>query len=317
MKENIDRREFVKRIAIAGAGIAAVPSFSNVLKAAVLPGADITSKFELVSVVGDRYFENTLKAVDALGGMQRFVARDKTVGILINSAIDRRAAHTNPGISLAVVKMCLEAGAKQVCTLHDTGLSYWRRSPLFEKMKSDVDRIVYADEMTEVQIDKGKSLKRAEITTALLKCDVFINLPIIKDHEGTRYTCNMKNMMGACSSSTCRRFHFGESSSLLNVFRGYYSNVELLAQSIADVNLVRRPDLCVVDATEILATNGPSGPGEVRKPREVIASTDCVAADMYATRHLGLDWEELLVIRRAHEHGYGPKTLKEVNIRTI
>lgn len=317
MKESIDRREFVKRLVITGAGIAAAPSLSKALHTGALMAADGSSKYELVSVVGDRYFENTLKAVDALGGMQRFVARNKTVGILINSAIDRRAAHTNPDISLAVVKMCLEAGAKQITTLHETGLGYWRRSPLFEKLKSDVDRIRYADEMTEVQIEKGKSLKRAEISKALLNCDVFINLPIIKDHEGTRFTCNMKNVMGACSSSTCRRFHFGESSSLLNVFKGYYSNVELLAQSIADVNLVRRPDLCIVDATEILATNGPGGPGEVRKPREVIASTDCVAADMYATRHLGLDWAELLVIRRAHEHGYGPKTLKEVNIRTI
>jgi uncharacterized protein (DUF362 family) len=99
------------------------------------------------------------------------------------------------------------------------------------------------------------------------------------------------------------------------MFKGYYSNVELLSQSIADVNLARQPDLCVVDATVILATNGPSGPGELRTPREVIAATNCVAADMYATRHLGLNWEDLLVIRYAQQHGYGPRSLKDVQIK--
>lgn len=184
-------------------------------------------------------------------------------------------------------------------------------------MKSDIDRIQYLDETSEVSIDKGKVLKKADISTTLLSCDVFINIPIIKDHEGTRFTCDLKNMMGACSGSTCRRFHFGESSGLSGLFKGAYSNVDLLAQSIADVNLVRRPNLCVVDATEILATNGPSGPGEVRRPREVIAATNCLAADMYATGHLGLNWEELPVIICAQQHGYGPKNLKEIRIRTM
>jgi uncharacterized protein (DUF362 family) len=99
--------------------------------------------------------------------------------------------------------------------------------------------------------------------------------------------------------------------------RGGYNNIELLAQSIADVNLIRQPDLCVVDATEFLVTNGPSGPGEVRKAREVFATANCLAADMYAVRHLGLDPEELPVIRYAQQHGYGPKTIKEIRIRTV
>jgi uncharacterized protein (DUF362 family) len=124
-------------------------------------------------------------------------------------------------------------------------------------------------------------------------------------------------MMGACPYSTCRRFHHGDSSLISSLFSGGYSNLELLAQSIADVNLIRQPNLCVVDATEILASNGPSGPGEIRKPKEVIASTNCIAADMYATKHLGLNWQDLLVIQYAQQHGYGPTSLKEVNIRTI
>ena len=312
MKMSIDRREFVKRCAAAGAAIIAGAPISRAFGSRNAP-----VQHELCSVVGDRYFDNSMKVLDGLGGMQKFVHRGNTVGILVNSPLHNAGAFTKPDIPLAVVKMCLDAGAKQIYALNDITQDYWRRSTLFGKMRSEIDRITYADEWTEVTIDKGKSLKTAEISKALLTCDVYINIPIIKDHEGTRFTCSLKNTMGACSQSTCRRFHFGESSTIFSWLKGGYDNIDLLAQSIADVNLIRQPDLCIVDATEFLVTNGPSGPGEVRKAREVIATTNCLAADMYAVRHLGLDWEELPVLRNARDHGYGPKNLKDIRIQNL
>lgn len=313
MNHTIDRRTFLERCVAVGAGIVAGPSLAGAFQKSKPP----ESPYQLCAVVGDKYFENTWKAVDTLGGMQKFVKRGATVGVLINSPWHNPGTNTNPDVALAVAEMCLEAGAKRIVTLNDVPEKYWQSSSWYGKMKSMIDAIGYSDAMKEVTIDKGVSLKKAEISAALLSCDTYINVPIIKDHEGTRFTCNLKNLMGACAGSTCRRFHLGDSSPITGLLKGYYSNVELLAQSIADVNLIRRPDLCVVDATEILATNGPSGPGEIRKPREVIAATNCLAADMYATRHLGLNWEELLVIQYAQRHGYGPKSLKDVKIQTI
>jgi uncharacterized protein (DUF362 family) len=123
-------------------------------------------------------------------------------------------------------------------------------------------------------------------------------------------------MMGSASSSTCRRCHFGDQSIITQIFQGYYSKPEILAQSIADLNLVRSPDLCVADATEILATNGPAGPGKLLTPREVVAGTNSVAVDMYCVKHLRLTADELLVLNRAQEHLLGPKSLKEVRVLT-
>lgn len=312
MTRKIGRREFVGRFVMTGAGLFASRSVAN-----AIISRDLPPPVQLCSVVGDRYFDNTMKAVDALGGMKAFVRPGSTVGILVNSPWGNPGSFTNPDIAIAVVKMCLDSGAKQVWALNDISRKYWRRSRLYESLKTEIDRVSYPDQTTSVTIDGGKVLKNAEVSSALLSCDVFVNVPIIKDHEGTKFTCTMKNMMGACTGSTCRRFHLGESSIVTGLLKGFYSNVDLLAQSIADVNLVRRPTLSIVDATEILTTNGPSGPGEMRKPREVIASTDGVAADMYATRHLGLNWEELQVITCAREHGYGPASLKDVNIRVF
>jgi len=309
MNQDISRREFVKQCAVAGAGILTSPSLADALVQASKP-----EPIELCTVTGDRYFDNTIKAVEALGGMKRFVKRGTTVGVLINASFDHSGSYTNPDVALAVVRMCLDAGAKEIQAICSTSGKYWRRATMYEKMKSEIDAIRPPDEMTQATIPAAVSLKTANVTKSLLSCDVFINVPIIKNHEGTRFTCNTKNMMGACSSSTCRYFHLGGKFSL---FGGYYNNLQLLAQCIADINLLRRPTLSVVDATEFLATNGPSGPGDIRRPREIIASTDCVAADMYAVRHLGLKWDELQVFKFAQQHGYGPRNLSEVSVKTL
>jgi uncharacterized protein (DUF362 family) len=308
MQDRLNRREFVKRCSVASAAMLVNPSFT------LTHEPEAAGQPTISTVVGDTYFENTMKAVDGLGGMSKFVKRSGTVGILINSPWAHACTTPNPDIALAVIDMCLNAGAASIAVIHDTSARYWRRGTFYPKMKSALETVQYSDEKKTVNIEKGKTLKEAEISQTLLSCDTYINLPIIKDHEGTRFTCTMKNVMGACSYSTCRFFHYGGK---LSMFSGVYSNIELLSQCIADVQLVRQPDLSVVDATEILSTNGPSGPGEIKKPREVIAATNSVAADMYAVRHLGLDPEELPVFKFAREQGLGPNSLENVLIKTM
>jgi uncharacterized protein (DUF362 family) len=49
---------------------------------------------------------------------------------------------------------------------------------------------------------------------------------------------------------------------------------------------------------------------------EVVAGTNALAVDMYSVRHLDLNPDELLVIKRAQEHALGPQSLKDVRIIT-
>jgi len=313
MSNQIDRREFLHRCAVSGTGALV----GSLLPAPLLSMMDVTPpEVSLCAVAGDRFFDNTIAAVEALGGMKMFVRKGASVALLINSVFDRPGTYVNADIPLAVVKMCLDAGAGSIVTIENTPGSYWKRGTFSEKLASEIKLIGHSEEKKEVKIPQGKSLKEATVSSALLSSDVFINIPIIKDHRGTRYTGNLKNMMGAFSSSTCRRCHFGDQSIVTQLFQGYYSKLEVLAQGIADLGLVRSPDLCVADVTEILATNGPSGPGRLKTPMEVVAGTNCVAVDMYCVRHLGLPADEILVINRAQEHMLGPKSLKEVKILT-
>jgi len=313
LKKKIDRRDFLQKCSISGAGALVSSLFPGGLFGSVQPDA---TEIKLSSVAGDRYFDNTMAAVEALGGMKRFVKKDASVALLINSVFDRPGTYVNPDIPLAVVKMCVDAGAKSVVTIEDTPGAYWRRSAFSAKLSREISLIGRPREKQDITIERGKSLKEGSVSSTLLSSDVFINIPIIKDHQGTRYTGNLKNMMGAFSSSTCRRCHFGDQSIVTQLFQGYYSKMEILSQSIADLNLVRSPDLSVADVTEIITTNGPSGPGRLKTPMEVVAGTNALAVDMYCVRHLSLNPDDLLVIKHAQEHALGPRSLKEVKIIT-
>lgn len=309
MKRTIDRRGFMQRCALSSAGVLVGSLFPRLLRAELSDSA-----MTLCSVTGDRIFDNTMAAVDALGGMKRFVRKDASVALLINSVFDRPGTYVNADIPLAIVKMCFDAGAKSVVTIEDTPNSYWRRASKAGKLSAEISRIGRTDKKQDIPIAKGRSLKEGSVSSALLSCDVFINVPVIKDHQGTRYTGNLKNMMGAFSSATCRRCHFGDQAFLKQLFQDYYSKMELLSQSIADLNLVRPPDLSVADVTEVLATHGPSGPGRIVRPMQVVAGNNAVAVDMYSVQHLTLNPNDLLVIKFAQEHSLGPKSLAEVKI---
>jgi uncharacterized protein (DUF362 family) len=310
MKKNIDRREFIKQSVavgiVAAAGSASLPS--------ALFGNFLPSKIDISVVNGTNFFESTMETVEMLGGMSKFVPKGNKIGLLINSPWDKPGTYTNPDVALAVLKMCIDAGAEEIYSIEDASTSYWKRSKLYEKFKKDVDRIQSGDSKTTVEIPKGKSLKKAVISKALLECDILINIPIVKHHQGTNFTANLKNMMGACSSSTNGFFHKGSGKSGLI---GYYDDVEFLSQCIADVNLVRQPNICIVDATEFVATNGPAGPGELKKNHKVIAGTNCVSVDAYCSTLLGLIPQDVMMIQNAHDHDLGEIDINKLTIKEI
>jgi uncharacterized protein (DUF362 family) len=308
MSESMTRRTFIKGSTLLGASAILGGSAAGWMeKLAFAEG-----KIDIAAVKGADYFANAIKAVELLGGMGRFVSKQAKVGLLINSPWDHPGSYVRPEIVLAAIQMCRDAGAKEIGAFKSLGASYWRRSALSEKFRDEVRSIrSLGGGYTEVSLPRGRSLKRAEIAKGLLDCDVFINIPIAKDHTGVRFSCTMKNMMGATSSGTNGFFHAGSGA------RGYYDDVEFLSQCIADVNLVRKPDLCIVDGTEVLTTNGPQGPGKLLKPQKVFAGVDRVAVDVYGAHLHGLRGDEIRTTRMAHEHGLGEIDLARLRIQEV
>lgn len=161
-----------------------------------------------------------------------------------------------------------------------------------------------------VPVPQGKFLKEARLLSDYYNHEVFIDMPVVKDHAGNKFTGAMKNLMGLNSPTNNRTFHKENWQIDLGA-------IEYLDQCIVDLNTVVKPTLCLVDATEFIITNGPFGPGELLNPRKVVAGVDRVGIDAYCASLWGLRPEDIFAIKLGHEAKLGEIDLKAVTIKEI
>ena len=247
----------------------------------------------------------TRKAIAALGGMGRFVRPGNTVVVKPNMGWDRTpelAANTNPLVVVAVVDECLRAGAKKVKvfdrTCNDERRCYQSSGieSALKGMKNVEVKHLEEERFRKVALG-GKALKEWELYGEALSADVFINVPVLKHHGLSKLTIGMKNIMGIMGGN-----------------RG--SLHKQLDVALADVNAAFKTHLTVVDATRILTAHGPQGGDrrDVKVLNKVIASTDIVAADAYATTLFGLKPEDIAVTVTAHKRGLGEMRIDRMKI---
>jgi hypothetical protein len=133
----ITRRNFIKGgVALGASSILHGNAGGWLQNAALAAGGP-----DIAAVKGADHFQSTIKAVDFLGGINKFVPRQSRVGLLINSGFYHPGSFVKPEITLAVIHMCLEAGAREIGVFLSLSGSYWRRSPLSQKDREQTDRI--------------------------------------------------------------------------------------------------------------------------------------------------------------------------------
>ena len=154
-------------------------------------------------------------------------------------------------------------------------------------------------EYKEVKIPDGKELKSILIAKDVLECDVFINIPIAKNHGLSKLTLGIKNLMGVTG---------GQRSSLH----------QQLGQKMAEILSIIKPHLTIIDAYRVLVRNGPTGgnPKDVSAVRKVIASVDPVAADSYACtlKPFSLEGKNVSCVQAAYDMGLGEMDLDKINV---
>lgn len=246
------------------------------------------------------------KAVKALGGMGKFVKKGSRVVVKPNIAFARPpegAATTNPEVVAEIVRLCFEAGAREVLVLDHTldppRITY-AMSGIADAVKplgAQLMTVSHRD-FVSVEVPKGKLLSAYDVKVLrqILEADVFINVPIAKTHGSARLTLGMKNLMGVIQD------------------RGAWHNSGDLHQCIADFVTAVRPHLTILDAVRVLASGGPKGPGRVERKDMVIAGTDIVAVDAIATGLFGLTPQQIPYIVKAKELGVGTSDPKRIKV---
>lgn len=255
----------------------------------------------------------TRAAVELLGGMKHFVKPGQKVVIKPNMSFStppERASNTHPEVVRELVIMCKEAGAANVLVL-DNPLDRAERClensgirAICETIsKNMVQAVDSKDLFSEVKIPGGKKMNSTDIMKAVLKSDVLISAPVAKTHSATGVSMSLKGMMGLVYDRQVMHF------------RGVNSTV-------VDLCSVLKAHLTVIDATRVLSTNGPQGPGKVLKENTVIASKDMVAADAFAVS--SFEWygqrfkpSQVAHIREAHERRLGRMDIENLKVKKI
>jgi uncharacterized protein (DUF362 family) len=235
------------------------------------------------------------QAIDALGGMRRFVSRGSRVVIKPNIGWDRtpmQAANTNPELVAAVVQLAYAAGAHEVvvtdASCNDPARCFQRSGIWTRAHRAGARVVLPAEHRFRTMRLRGEVLDEWPVYRNLIEADVVINMPVAKHHNLARYTAAMKNWYGVLGGRR-NRLH------------------QSIDMSVADLATFMRPTLTVVDGVRVLLRNGPQGGNvdDTRRMDTVIATTDQVAADAYGCTLIDQRPENLPYLRIAQERGIG------------
>jgi uncharacterized protein (DUF362 family) len=290
------RRDFLKKAALLAGAIGGKWLRPGEAMAAM-------EKIDIAVVEGRNPAGQVREAIRLLGGIQQFVRRGDRVVLLPNPQGTGRGVTTNPDMVAETVRLGLAAGASSVSVSSCHEKERWLGTGIIEKVEASGGRMKYPDSdrhWATIAVPNARVRKEVKVIRDALQADVLINMPIFKQHNYTRMTGCLKNLMGVNHDNGS--FHQGDL---------------YLHRAIVDLALVFSPALCLVDATTILTERGPFGPGKVIHPGKVLAGKDMVALDALGCGLLGFKPTEVMHIKLAHESGLGKMDLEgRVTTRT-
>ncbi|MFN8241562.1 MAG: DUF362 domain-containing protein [Bacteroidales bacterium] len=302
------RRAFLKNSLSAGLAAGAAVSFSG-FDRFVAPEGEMAG-YDMVAIMGGKPEAMFDLGIQELGGMASFIKKGQKVVVKPNIGWDRTpeyAANTHPGLVKRIVEHCFKAGAKEVYVFDhtcDNWVNCYKNSGIEKAAKDAGAKVAPAHTESyyqEVSIPGGKIMKSAKVHELVLEADVFINVPVLKNHESTRMTSAMKGMMGVVWD------------------RGYWHRNNL-HQCIADyATFAKKPHLNIIDCYNVMTKHGPQGVSkeDVACLQSQIITTDWVAGDAAAAKMMGLDPAKIDYIPIASQMGIGSMNLESLNIKRI
>jgi uncharacterized protein (DUF362 family) len=311
--KKLNRRQLLTRAGKAGISIAAAGTVSYLLYDAKGPkaGAEDTERVTLkdfsvqhrpgqtMSIAkGPDRVETLDKAIELLGGIERFVRPGETVAIKPNVAFaspPMLGATANPELVAEVVRLCYNRGKAKKVIVTDNPIN----DPASCFTLSGIGKAASAAG-AEVVLPKAHLFKVTTLTGGRLiknwpiffepfrNVDKLIGIAPVKNHHRAGASMTMKNWYGLLGG---RR----------NIFHQDINTI------IAELAMMVRPTLVILDGTEVMMTNGPTGGSisDLRRANTLIASCDMVAADSYGCTLLDLKVSDLPYLAKAEKAGVG------------
>jgi len=238
------------------------------------------------------------KAIDLLGGIERFIKPGDTVLIKPNVAFatpPMLGATANPELVAQVARLCYSRGNAKRVIVTDNSIndpaSCFQLSGIGAAATGAGGEIVMPrpNLFAHTTLADGKLIRNWPILYGPFeKVDKVIGITPVKDHHRSGASMTMKNWYGLLGG---RR----------NIF---HQNINTI---IAELATMVRPTFVVLDGTEVMMTNGPTGGSvsDLRRTNTIIVSTDQVAADSFGSTLLHLKPSDLPYLAKAQAAGAG------------
>jgi len=264
------------------------------------------------------------RAVSLIGGIDRLVKKDGVILLKPNyNTAHPFPGSSDPGFVRVVIEMLYEAGAKKVILGERSALLHSYRVlkqtgivEVAEKAGAEVRvfgkdgwRAVFDTKgWRRIKVPDGQYLRAVSLAREAIEAQKVIYVPLIKTHHAADFTGAIKLAMGFVRPFFDQiSFHMGH-----------------LREKLAELCLVIKPDLVIMDARKVFITGGPAQ-GELRAPNLILASGNQVAIDVEGVKVLqsyeGNSLEDknpwdLTQIKHAVELGLGPRNSEEYEVVT-
>lgn len=252
--------------------------------------------------------ENAVKScVDYLGGVSSFIKAGDKVLIkpnMLQAKPPEEAITTHPQVLEAVINIVQDTGGIPMVGDSHGGPAedlkrYWRTTGYHEVCKRlDVELVNF--EKSGVYI-KERNGRKYYIAKPVMDCDCLINLPKIKTHSLTIFTCAIKNMYGTIPGQRKTEYH------------KLAPKPTDFAELVVDIYALTKPQLNIVDGIIAMQGMGPAA-GNPRDLGLILASTDGLAVDSFICHMLGKNPLKIPTNKIAYHQGLGEANIDKINV---
>ncbi|MBU1108324.1 MAG: DUF362 domain-containing protein [Candidatus Riflebacteria bacterium] len=251
------------------------------------------------------------KLLAPLGGIKAFVKPGYRVLLkpnMLSCKEPEKAATTHPAVIEAVARICCEAGATVFIgdsppAIFGRAEEFWDKTGFAAAAANSGAQLLNFESGDKklVRFNSNGRQLTVYVTQHYYEADLVINLPKMKTHNLTRITGALKNLFGLLPGLAKAQWH-----------KAFPRPVEF-SDFITDLAHQLPCGLTIMDGIEGMDGQGPAG-GRVVKPGVLMAATSPVTIDLGFCKIVGLNPEEIPMLRRCQALNWGAASLDQIEI---
>ena len=227
---------------------------------------------------------------------------------LVISSKPEAAIATHPAL-VAAVGRCVQKAGGEVIIAESPGGPYTPaamkavfRGCGYADMAKEWGFTLYTEcKSREVSLPGAVRCRQLSVVEPFLTRDYLIDLAKLKTHSMVGFSGAVKNLFGAVPGLQKPELHCR------------FPEKQPFSEMLVDLCDFLKPDLCFLDGILAMEGNGPTG-GSPRKVGVLGASKSPYALDVCGAALIGLEQENVLMLREAHRRGLGPISPKECQL---